>query len=48
MNTASIIVLVIVIVAVIFAVRRIIKNKGRCSGCNGNCSGCNKANCCDK
>ena len=44
MNVISIILLVVIIMAVAFALFRIWKNKsiGRCPGCSGDCSHCMK------
>lgn len=47
MNTASIILLVLIVWGFIRALRRVIKRKGGCGcggGCSGNCAGCS-ANC---
>ena len=42
MNAVSIILLLIIVAALIWAVVRVIKNKGKCRGCTGDCSNCTR------
>lgn len=45
MSWADIFLIAIIAVAVVFAIVRIRRGRGRCSACNGNCSAC-KQSCC--
>lgn len=42
MNTVSIILIIIIAAAVVFAAVRSWKNRGRCGGCNRDCEHCSK------
>ena len=46
MNTADIILIILLAAALAFAVRTVIVNKGK--GCSGNCSGCAFSDSCKK
>ncbi len=42
MNTVSIVIIVVLAVLLSLAITHIIKNKGKCNGCDGNCQNCSK------
>lgn len=43
MSWADIILIAVIAAAAVFAIARIRRGSGRCSGCNGDCSGCKQS-----